>query len=416
MEISLREAGDDERDAVRASVATLLPGLPEATLLALLDRRKAGAEADELEVPRLAAQHLARVVSERKDMHLAQKVLATAGPLLGDQGDAVAKLAQGGGAARVDARTVGLLLSSRDDESRRRSAEVAAGLANGLGLPGSPARLATREDGGSAQTITEALSGLSADGAAIIVAGLNPEQAKVATEFAQAESTPILLLRPAEVGQPAGSRFAFALGDDPSRTADILQAAFVGRGMAAVAVVGESEELNKNVQATKFQTACDAVLPLAEWRTAGVGGVVLNGGRDCVESSLKAMSLTGFRPAVAFAMEIPTGKSTGAGFDATAGLFPIDGNTTNPAVRAWITRRGDPPSWWAGLGHDAGVLAWAGVRDLPPKGTEDRKEVAARRAAATEALAHATGELWTTEAHGFDGGRVLPRKIGVKDR
>src|SRR5262249_10497135 len=147
-----REATDEERPALRDTAAKLIPGLPEQELVKLLDRHKASGDATELEVPKLAALHLAKIAEERKDMQLAQKLLAVAGPLLGDEGDAVAKLAQGGGAPRVESRTVGLLLSTRDDESRRRGAEVAAGLANGLGLPGSPARLATREDAAGVAT------------------------------------------------------------------------------------------------------------------------------------------------------------------------------------------------------------------------------------------------------------------------
>ena len=74
-----------------------------------------------------------------------------------------------------------------------------------------------------------------------------------------------------------------------------------------------------------------------------------------------------------------------------------------------------PPSFWAGLGHDAAVLAWMCVQALPERATEDPSEVAARRAQTAQALAAAQAELWTSEARGFNGARELPRMIGVRE-
>jgi hypothetical protein len=84
-------------------------------------------------------------------------------------------------------------------------------------------------------------------------------------------------------------------------------------------------------------------------------------------------------------------------------------------LRAWIGARGRAPSWFEALGRDAGVLAWEGVRSLPEQATEDPREVRARRAAATDAIAAAATELWTTEARGFEGARVLPRHVVVRE-
>jgi hypothetical protein len=415
MEVALREAGDDERDAVRSNLAALVPKLPEADLLALLDRRKAGVDED-LDVPTLAARHLAKVAGDRHDMHLAQRLLGVAGPLLGDQGDAVAKLAQGGGTARVDARTVGLLLSSRDEESRRRGAEVAAGVANGLGLPGSPARLATRDDGGKPETIAQALEGLSADGAAIVIAGINVEQAAAAARFAEAQGTPVLLLRPAELGQPPTGRFTFLLGDDPSRDAKILQAAFVSRGTSAVWTVGQFDELGADAQATKSAPlACGDPPPLAAWKAKDIG-IVLTGGLDCIDDVSVILEHAGLHPVVGLGLDGVGHKLPFPGFVLAAGQAPFDAHTSIASLKAWIANRQAGPSWWAALGHDAGLLAWEGVRSLPSSGTEDRREVATRRVAAAEALAHAAGDLWTSEAKGFDGARVLARQIHVRER
>jgi hypothetical protein len=83
-------------------------------------------------------------------------------------------------------------------------------------------------------------------------------------------------------------------------------------------------------------------------------------------------------------------------------------------VTDWIGRFGSPPSWFAALGHDAALLAGRAVEQLSDLETEDPAEVTRRRRQATELLARASGELWSTEATGFGGARTLPRKIAAK--
>ena len=78
-----------------------------------------------------------------------------------------------------------------------------------------------------------------------------------------------------------------------------------------------------------------------------------------------------------------------------------------------MKERRTPPSLWSALGRDAAVLAWQGVAALPVQGTEDPKEVQARRLSARDALARAKADLWTTDARGFDGARVVPRRFSA---
>jgi hypothetical protein len=84
-------------------------------------------------------------------------------------------------------------------------------------------------------------------------------------------------------------------------------------------------------------------------------------------------------------------------------------------VQPWARTHPAPPSFWAALGRDAAVLAWEGVKSLPENGTEDPAEVTARRAQVAAALAAAQADLWTTDARGFSGARVLPRTLGVRE-
>jgi hypothetical protein len=106
---------------------------------------------------------------------------------------------------------------------------------------------------------------------------------------------------------------------------------------------------------------------------------------------------------------LPTGSLI-----AEAGIFPIDPAHLPPAAVPWVKDHAGPPSWWAGLGHDAAVLARAGVQALPERGTEDPREVAERRSLAAQALAAAQADLWTTGARGFGGARVLPRSVVIR--
>ena len=101
-------------------------------------------------------------------------------------------------------------------------------------------------------------------------------------------------------------------------------------------------------------------------------------------------------------------------FATTAGRYPINADTTEWV--AWTEVRGSLPNWWTALGHDAAALARLAVEPLPDDPTEDPAEIEARRRRATEALAGATADLWTTEARGFAGGRTLARSVRVIER
>jgi hypothetical protein len=224
MGVWLREATDEERALVRSRVERALAELGAADLVKIFDERAALRETSaDGEIDPLLAQRLAAIAIATKDAVLAKKLLLTSGTLLGDRGDPVARLATGAAAIRVEARTVGLLLSFRTAETRRRSAEVAAGVVWGLELPGSGARLAVRDDAGDPGRIESALTELGRDGAAVVIAGVADEDARVAAKFAEDQHVPvILILRPAdvavaasgggEIGSGAADSFVFSLG------------------------------------------------------------------------------------------------------------------------------------------------------------------------------------------------------------
>jgi len=415
MRVWLREAGAEERATARATVERDLESAPPLELLSLLDsgsRAAAPIADEEMEMRKLVARRLASVAQQHRDAGLAQHLLATAGGALGDRGEIVAQLAAGADRARVEARTVGLVVSLRNDQTRRRGADIAEGVSFGLGLPGSAARLVSRDDHGSPERLEEALAALSADGASIIIVGSDEQDAARAAAFAEAHRIPVLLLRPpsGEIARgPAG--FAFVLGADPADLEASLIAALVARGAGPVAILSEQPGRPRAPRPDVVGLrGCDEAR--SPWQGVGAAGVVLSAEHDCARDAIAAAEPLKLRFAVGFEAEplaLPTGSVM-----ATAGVFPF-GATPPPPIEGWLRTHPNPPSWWAALGHDAAVLAWAGVQVLPAQGTEDPAEVEARRAQAAATLAAARAELWTTDAQGFHGTRTLPRTIGVRE-
>jgi hypothetical protein len=406
MRVWLREAGSDERAAARASIEAALSRAPPADLLELLER-DASAEADEeVDMRKLVAQRLALIARAGKDPQLAQRLLRRASDLLGDQSDVVAQLAVGASRARVEPRTVGLLLSLRDDVARRRGAEIAQGVAFGLGLPGSAARLVTRDDHGSRDRVEEALLALSADGASVIIAGSDDQEANQAAAFADARRIPVVLLRP-----PAPDRrksFSFVLGVDPDDVEGALVAGLVARAVASVALLVDDPTRVRpsRPEVAQVRGCGDASAP---W--GSLAGIVLAASAECGREALTAAGSHRLRFAAGFeaaGLPLPAGSIV-----ATAGPFPFA--SPSPALEAWSKNHQGPPGFWVALGRDAAVLAWAGVQRLPAQSTEEPGEVEARRNHAAASLASAQADLWTTEASGFHGARTLPRTVGVRE-
>ncbi|MGK3969834.1 hypothetical protein WMF38_32365 [Sorangium sp. So ce118] len=482
MSVWLREASDDDRAAVRAQIGALLRKVPIERLVGALRAGQAAGEVVEPEVDlrSLIAERLAIVARERRDVALAKELLDRAGPLLGAQGDALSELWTGAGTARVEPPTVGLLLSTRTQQSRRRGVEVAAGVAHGLGLlrPGSDARLVSRDVGGEG-SVDEALSSLTAEGAAVLIAGSDREQATAVAKFARANAIPVLLVHPPEPAALDGA-FVFVVGEEPARSIEVLAAALAERGAKPVALVGGDAGAQQGADASAggapagaaggapagpaagvvgpgaaaaasgaaaspgaaapppaeggvaLALPCDGAFDPRALRPLGIRGLILSGDAPCAEQALRAAprSVT-----IALSFEAAISPPPGS-LVATAGLFPFaaapasaqrlpggsapgappqDAPGAAVALAAWLATHPTPPSFWAALGRDAGVLAWAGVQRLPKTGTEDPAEVKARRLAAASALSSATAELWTTSATGFGGKRVLPRAIGYRE-
>jgi hypothetical protein len=418
MSVWLREAGLPERATVRGRIEENLQRVPTVELVRMLDAARgielATAAEEELEIRKIVAQRLSLVARADKDVALSQHLLTSYATLLGDHADAIAQLASGAGRARVEPRTVGLLLSLRNAETRRRGAEIASGVAFGLGFPTTAARLVSRDgplDEHQQGRIADALGALAADGASVVIAGGDEAEATLAAQFAEAQRVPVLLLHPpsASALADAAPRFSFVVGVGPRAVEDALVVALAARVAGPIAILADAPRSPRRSDAV-VRACSEAAAP---WKPLGVGGVVVLAPADCALAAFKAGAPAKLRFALgleADGLTPPPGTLV-----ATAGLFPVDPASPAAAFAPWLRTHAAPPSFWAALGRDAAVLAWEGVKVLPEKGTEDPGEVTERRAQAAASLAAAQADLWTTDAKGFAGARVLARTVGVRE-
>src|SRR5262249_40461550 len=139
-----------------------------------------------------ARARLVRVALSERDPDLARWLVETMPLKLGhdDTRDALESLASTRAVApRVAGKALGGVLDVTDERSRRRSADVVAGVSRALGLPnGAPpegsVQLVTRDAAEPAE-VDRALSGLAGDGASILVAGVTEESSLAAALFAE---------------------------------------------------------------------------------------------------------------------------------------------------------------------------------------------------------------------------------------
>ncbi|MBI4955270.1 MAG: hypothetical protein HY908_24820 [Myxococcales bacterium] len=417
MESWLRETEPGARPRVAARIRELLGRLPLDVL------RSAALDGSVLAAPRtddqpgfaeLLVGELARIATRLREVELARLLLDRFGGLLGASGEAVARLAAETIRARVAKDTVGLLLSLRNEEMARRSAEVSAGVAFGLGLPRVEAHLVSRATRGTEPAeVYTALAALAAGGASILVAGIDPEEVVAVAEFARREELPVLFLQPPPTD--VDSDYAFAVGDDPAANDALLLSALAARGAGRVVRFGRAEEgLSRPPVAPGggfdvVDRACDRTATATALRALGAGAVLVVDGAACGAEVADAAHAAG--AVLAVGLGVPRMGALGS-LGLAAGLYPV-GVAGTPELEGWLAARSLPPSWWSALGRDAAALAWRAVRQLDAAATDDPTKVTAVRRRARDTLGGVFEALWTSEAHGFDARRRIPRTLRV---
>jgi len=327
--------------------------------------------------------------------------------------------------AHVDGHTIGLLLSLGSNAQRARGASALTGVLDGLKLPreddGGP-RLVTADDGGDPSKTEAALAHLASQGVALVIAGLDPAQAKVAARFAERTSMPILLLSPPEeTSARPSSVFLVAHGED--EVTDKLVQGMSRLGAGNVAVVGAKDEALPLEAATS--ASCEDVgsfdearSPRASFRAGKVESLLLLGSPLCAVDAIDALltmrksivAAAGLEAAAHLASAPPPGVRL---LLPSAGRFPFHDEKGSSPIGDWLMRHGGPPSYFAVLARDAAVLADAALANLPRTKVVEPGDVAWRYVEAARALENAKADLLTTDARGFDASGELPREIRI---
>jgi hypothetical protein len=394
------------------------------------DRQRAGYGP---EIKRALFARLTEVAVERGDTRLARRIIesgaAHSSTLGEDQAEGLAELASSGGVVRVEGRTVGLLLSLGTDEARARVADALSGVMDALDLPrnSDPAddhvRLVVRaSDGDGARSEVE-LAALAADGAAILIAGQSPEEATVALRFAERSRIPILLLSVPDHPEK-NARFSFVLGEKETSFAPELERALSSAGASTILPVGTiGEPLGSEGPRLLGTVSCDQPAPRAgeprfpveSWRESKVSGLLLLGDAACSRAVLEDVADSRLAVTVALgleAAELSREPSSLKTLVLSAGRFPLRDDPNDLGAR-WRARHGNLPTWYAALGHDAGALARAALRELPLGATEDPREIQNRHEALSRSLLGVQADLWTTDGRSFGGGHSLARTLHV---
>lgn len=394
---------------------TRIDGLPNDALIELL--------ASELETERRdrwllshLAQHLSKAAVDPGDPVIARRLLELVPELVGEQADALMRVAARGAEVRLERNTVGLVLSVGTDALRARGLDVARGLALSLGLPGGAAKLVVRDHRGGPETLSDTLALLNADGAAVIVAGFDMPEATAAHRYATKTSVPVVLLTHPE--EPVSDDASvFVIGEDARTVRERLVGALASRGKKRVVILSDDRRVIDFTPALAMnivaEQPCTASAELLE--TTNADAVVLDGDAACGE---RAVTLRGTKRLVGVGLRAAT---TSADVFASAGLFPIAEGTRpsvsdDPLFAKLAEERGAPPSFWLALGHDAGLLVKDAILGLPPDAGDKSIAVAVRQRIVADAIANAEVKLWTTSAAGFAGGRVLQRDVLVTSR
>jgi hypothetical protein len=420
------EAPPGTERQVAQRVSELLGDVPKPWLLDALEaRRKKGAVDADNDMARDIAQRLAIMAVTDRDIALATQLVRDYKALLGGYGEAVARLASDTTRGRIAGGTVGALLSLRTRAMQRRSVEVTAGMWFGLRKAheerklhpkekdeeAAEARFVSRHAGDAPEDIHRALSELAGEGAALIVAGVDPEHSEEVARFADANRMPVMLMTPDASGLVATSPFVYFIGEDPADTVLVLSNALKQQGAKVVAGLGAPLAAEHGGLGVGVERECDDLPSVGDLRGEGADALVVLDGAYCdagVVDVAKALGPLGVGLGVPALMP-PPARSLAL----SAGVFPIDPARPDARLDPWIAEGRDPPSWWAALGRDAAVLAYAAVAVLKPTAAGDDEGVRDRRHTALLELARAESELWTTASMGFTKTQVMERTVTV---
>jgi hypothetical protein len=405
----LAEAPLERRPRVEALVEETLDRLPddalERGLAALATERGDASRAKAASFVRnRLRQRLALRALATEDAELAARLVSSmpSGVVEREQGAELARLAARGKLQpRVLGRSLGLVLSMHDAAARTRSAAASAGVSRALARRGADAaavRLLLEEEGAHGESdMASALAKLAADGAAVLVAAVEPAAAARAARFAESATIPVILL--SSLAEPPGP-FSFALGADAEAHAAELARALESRGTSRVAIVG-TRELPCDVRA---QAAFEPRFPVNEWRRTKTEAVMLLGDQACSLSVVRELERAGLRPLLAFGLESARLAGTidqrWPRLVVTVDGYPLSGDKDASA-----------DDWYSVLGQEAAVLATAALQDLPDEVAEASDRVHELHRKARDGLARAYAKLYPKHDSAAGHAQVVQRSL-----
>lgn len=425
----LVQAPPEDSEAVRKDVNHLLDKVPTRALeggLVDLDRqaKEVGAEASRSParnwLRKTLRERLTKLALTKRDAALAKRLLERGPSALrvGERGEKLSELAESGDVRpRVAGRSVGLVLSLGSADARRRSSEVALGMARALGLPErgtkpGAVQLLTRDDGGKSDDTAHALAELAGDGAVILVAGVDDPGAKAAAKYAETASIPLILLRRPQGLSPGN--YTFELGVAPGVDERLITAELRRRGATAPALVGPGG------------VACDSKAPAAgmprfpvqRWHRDHIDALALLGDAECARDAIAELAHIGDRPQLGFGLEsaeiFATAGQKQPAFAISTGSFPYRAGASEPqAMQSWVAQYGAPPGWYGVLGHDAALLASSALSGFPLERVDDPGAVEKLHQRALHQLSTATADLWSSDKRGFSSSHVVERTFTV---
>lgn len=422
----LAQTAPEERDAVRGRLLDLVTQIPAdplfRSLSELLAEQESGNANPDRERARdflvpLVAERLADLAILHEDGALARKLLDTGLPAFrkGERGQQLVRIAAAGSVLpRVAGRSLGLVLSIGSAEQRRRSAQVATGVSRALGLPASASdreavQLLTSEDDGSEHGVSHALAELAGEGAAILIAGVDPATAAAAAKYSVNTGIPVLLLAPAAVS-PGGTEFLLA--ESGEREAQALADGASGLSLGSRVTVGAGGIPCDVVPSAAGQPR----FPVQAWKRDRVAGVLVVGDASCARDVARETQETGRRVTLGLGLEagevFDELEAPQPRFALATGSFPHRRGLAAPeSQHKLVVQSGHAPSWFTTLGHDAAALARAALADFALDRVDDARAVSELHRRAAERLGQVEAELWSSEHRGFAGKRTLPRTL-----
>jgi hypothetical protein len=485
MDTWLRASTPDEKPATLARVAAIVQDLPRDVLVGALQamssqRATLGYGAD---IERVLAQRLVTIATTSGDAELARTLIAAdpqAFNVAGDAGAALGDLVTSRrGLNVVQGRTLGLLLPTDSPGLRDESADVLRGVLWALGLPrgsrtlpadartaattpATPAapptpasrvgaapsacaplepapdtpeprdeddvHLVTRDDAGSSDRTEVSLDELAGEGAAMVIAGLDPETAVRALHWGEAHGVPVMALVPPAETMPS---FGFLLGESRSTVLATLAHAEPSLLAETATPIADASELalyppqGERLAGLTLgpPVSCDIPstqageprFPLSLWQEEKTRAWVVSGSPECSQDLVEELVGARSRGAVALTLEAAAVvRATPAlrVVSARAGIVPdVDPSDPREAEVLRFSASLGHAGWWTALGRDAATLARTALLALPVGSVSEPRPVAERRSAARDALAKARARLWTTESSSWEGDRTLKRTV-----